>query len=295
MEYFNERYAELSAELTTLLQEARRGNTTVESQLAGIWTANNDARSYIILGDPAVRLPVGNLERAVRPWPGEGMPVAPEIAARTPPERDTMPPETETAASATPAPASERAAMSEEPSAAPSPARPAVSFLPPPEAPPAWREQDPELYDAWRRHVISGYQRNHEMFRRILEAFMRPYNATLVMYWIMFLVGIGLFITAAVLAIMTRDAVVSGIFGGLGVGVFLSYFVSRPLQALEQNLQFITWLGIIYNTYWTRISEARNAATVLQDIDAASQQAVTDMERLIARHDELAGKRPNAQ
>jgi hypothetical protein len=58
MEPFNNCYAALSTGLSDILGQSRLGRTADDVNLSSIWTANNDARSYVILGDPAARLPL---------------------------------------------------------------------------------------------------------------------------------------------------------------------------------------------------------------------------------------------
>jgi hypothetical protein len=58
IEYFNARYAEIATMLTPMIEDKSFGEPVDDLELAGMWTANNDARGYVILGDPAARLPV---------------------------------------------------------------------------------------------------------------------------------------------------------------------------------------------------------------------------------------------
>ncbi len=57
VEFFNDKYAELATELSDKIEESEDLNTTLNKhELANLWTSQNDARGYAVIGDPAVRL-----------------------------------------------------------------------------------------------------------------------------------------------------------------------------------------------------------------------------------------------
>jgi hypothetical protein len=59
-EAFNLRYAEIATELTPKIDDLNFGANVDKAELASLWTAEKDARNYVILGDPAVRLPIAS-------------------------------------------------------------------------------------------------------------------------------------------------------------------------------------------------------------------------------------------
>ena len=151
---------------------------------------------------------------------------------------------------------------------------------------------DPELYAAWRDHMRRGFENNQTMFEQVLAGFMNPYWTTVWMYRILFGIGVTAFVVAALVALLTQGAVLTGIFGGLSVAAFLGYFLNRPLQALEENLQFITWLGVIYNSYWTRLAYTTDLETVQEELEATTNDTIAKIKELMDKHVERNASRP---
>lgn len=55
MEYFGMKYADLAVGLSSELEQIKFGAVPDDLELGNLWTANNDSRSCVIVGDPAVR------------------------------------------------------------------------------------------------------------------------------------------------------------------------------------------------------------------------------------------------
>ncbi len=56
LEPFNDKHAALAVDVKEMRDQMDEGMTVDEAEFASLWTANNDARNYAILGDPAARL-----------------------------------------------------------------------------------------------------------------------------------------------------------------------------------------------------------------------------------------------
>ena len=102
------------------------------------------------------------------------------------------------------------------------------------------------------------------------------------------------FVAAVTLSAWTQDVFFGLIFGGLSAISFLFYWLSRPLQGLEQNWKLVARLGIVGIPYWTRLSHAIDQGTVDQDLQAAADDAIAEINRLIEEHDNRGGRHPES-
>jgi hypothetical protein len=166
--------------------------------------------------------------------------------------------------------------------------------LPPGSIPDGFDQVPAEVRAAWTGYMVNGFHQNEEMFKRTLSAYIKPYQLTLWLYGALFVVGLTLVVVAAVAGLLNDGTVVPIVFAGLGASAFLMFFIRQPTQALEENLEFITWLGVAFNTYWTRLMYIQDVNTVQAELKQANDDFVEGVERLIDKHAALRGKRPGS-
>ncbi len=144
-------------------------------------------------------------------------------------------------------------------------------------------ERDPELYAVWRDHVREGFAQNSQMFRRALKSLMASYRAGVWAYRILLGVAVVSFMAGIGLSLWMGSAGFGLVFGGLGIAVFLIYFLSRPSWGLGENLELITWLGVVYNTYWARIVRIMNTDAGQKELEHAHKETVAEIQRIMDR------------
>jgi lysylphosphatidylglycerol synthetase-like protein (DUF2156 family) len=78
----------------------------------------------------------------------------------------------------------------------------------------------------------------------------------------------------------------------LGIAAFVMFFIARSVQSVEQNLLCLTWLGVIYNSYWVHQLWSIDPATSQQDLEKATQSAIQQIKDLLDRYDVSYKNRP---
>ncbi|MBN1935983.1 MAG: hypothetical protein JW934_15040 [Anaerolineae bacterium] len=289
VEYLNQRYAELATDLKQLLEDAQYPEFKQGVQLANTWMAANDAQWYTIIGDPAVRLPVVETTEA-RPRPVLVSTAATPAADQAGEKPDKPGAAPQSLSSADRAHPTKEETMTTPESNDPRFAH-AYSPVPEPEELIRLKAQHPDLYQAYVDHVKAGYENNGRIFDDVRRAFMRSHNSTVVMYWLLFAVGVATVVTGIVLA--AQGNVGAGIvFLGVGFAAFVTYFIGRSTQSIEENLLYITWLGVIYNSYWTHLAWATQRDTAQTELDKATTDALQQLEKLVNRHAKGIKSRP---
>lgn len=288
---FDVRRAAISYDLADMYRDLEYRKQIPDREVLETWIARNDARNYVILGDPAVRLRVEDMQsedQAHSDHPAVSISIASNAS-------DESGGQDQKAAKYTPPSGKTEASKKnmidhdERINSLTNNERKEKSVAFDLGARPETPMFDEELHAEWKAHVKQAYKRNEEMFDRVLESFMRPYWTVVWMHRVLFFVGILGFVSAAVLGAW-KGIEFSALFGGLSAIAFLGFFISRPLMSLERNLQFVTWLGLIFNTYWMRLTNCLNEKDADKLIATLQNDAGTEIQTLIKIH-QSSGKK----
>jgi hypothetical protein len=149
---------------------------------------------------------------------------------------------------------------------------------------------DPEAQAMWRKHLASGFAENAVMFHSLVQEFTRAYWSIQWMVRILIGVAVASFLLAAALALFGDSTAAVVTFAALSAVALVSFFLSRPQRTLEQNLQSLTWLGVIFNTYWAQLIHLDAEHDPQQALQDATDEAIRRIKELMDDHGQRSGK-----
>ena len=157
------------------------------------------------------------------------------------------------------------------------------------------RSQMSRVSNLWT-HVTEG-------LKGTLTGAAQTYRLVTWMNTIMFGCGLGLFVFASVYGVISRQLLVSAVFGGLGVGTFVSLFLLGAIDKTQSALSNLVQVGIIITNYLEQVTfweayaqrpEGFPPAPSLANIQKASDslhQKLTETIELLEKYVETPAKR----
>lgn len=129
------------------------------------------------------------------------------------------------------------------------------------------------------------------------QSIRRSYWTLYLMYSVMFTVGIATAIVAIIkgfTASSATDTYSTLIFAGLSATSFFSLFITRPLESLERNSIFSSWLVAVTNTYWTELAsfDDSDPDKAYDHLKKATDDLTKDLGILADKHATAIGKYP---
>lgn len=152
-----------------------------------------------------------------------------------------------------------------------------------------------EVLSKLRQFALQVIDENKMSLRNSSHSIRRSYWTLYLMYCTMFTVGI----TTAIVAIIkgftassATDTYSTLIFAGLSAGSFFTLFITRPLESLERNSIFSSWLIAITNTYWTEYAYFDDPGKAYDDLKKATDDLTKELSDLADKHATAIGKYP---
>lgn len=103
-----------------------------------------------------------------------------------------------------------------------------------------------------RANDLSAY--TVTILKTTLDHAAKAYKRITLMNYLMFLVGLGLFVTGAVYGVVANEKVYSLVFAGMGAATFVALFLTGPIEKTQTALSNLIQVEISFMNYFEQIT-----------------------------------------